>query len=370
LARLNELWKANTRAVSWPQVPETQGQENYVLDWREPGDSLAGAQGRAGSDSAGDELDIDTVRALRNRYLGALLGLACGDALGAISQYRKAGQFTPVSDMQDGGHWQLPRGAWTDDTAMTLCVAESLLALGNCDSADQLQRFRRWKFEGHLSSTGQCIGITSAAAAAADGRAPESGGEAQALVRIGAVVLFTPSLVTQALDWAEAVVQVTHSGARVVAAGRYYAALLLAAIQGASRATLLTDAGSILRRYPHAHGAGHYGLWGLGLDRYPGDESGAARGLASEGAAESDAVSELKLVLWAIGSSQSYREGLLRLVNLGGDSDVRGALYGQLAGALCGDQGIPKNWTSGLLRRSMIEDFADQLLTAALAPLA
>ena len=90
--------------------------------------------------------------------------------------------------------------------------------------------------------------------------------------------------------------------------------------------------------------------------------------LAPEAAAASDAVSELRLVLWALGSSQGYREGLLRLVNLGGDSDVRGALYGQLAGALYGDQGLPKSWTSGLLRRSMIVDFADQLLAVALAP--
>ncbi len=58
----------------------------------------------------------------------------------------------------------------------------------------------------------------------------------------------------------------------------------------------------------------------------------------------------------------------MRLVNLGGDSDVRGALYGQLAGVLFGVGGIPRGWKSALLRRELLEDTADRLLTAALAP--
>ena len=74
--------------------------------------------------------------------------------------------------------------------------------------------------------------------------------------------------------------------------------------------------------------------------------------------------------LFAALDAGGFREGLLAVVNEGGDADVRGALYGQLAGALYGLGAIPKGWRAALLRRELLEDTADRLLVAALAPAA
>jgi ADP-ribosylglycohydrolase len=52
--------------------------------------------------------------------------------------------------MQGGGPFGLPSGAWTDDTAMAACLAESLLATGGFDPEDQLRRYLRWYRTGHL----------------------------------------------------------------------------------------------------------------------------------------------------------------------------------------------------------------------------
>src|SRR5271165_4741482 len=155
--RLNYLWRANARSRSWPRVPETPEQASYVLEWLEPADRDA------------IDLDLAAARTLRARYLGTVLGLACGDAMGSTLQYRKPGQFAPIADLLGGGHWQLPRGAWTDETAMSLCLAESLLATDGFDAADQRRRYRRWQLEGHLSSTGVCVGITAGVAALLQG---------------------------------------------------------------------------------------------------------------------------------------------------------------------------------------------------------
>jgi ADP-ribosylglycohydrolase len=57
-------------------------------------------------------------------------------------------------------------------------------------------------------------------------------------------------------------------------------------------------------------------------------------------------------------------------VNLGGDSDVTGAVYGALAGALLGEAALPAAWTAALLQRAELEDMADRLLTAAMVGLA
>jgi ADP-ribosylglycohydrolase len=56
-----------------------------------------------------------------------MLGLAAGDALGTTVEFKSPGDFEPVTDIVGGGPFRLPAGAWTDDTSMALCLAESLL---------------------------------------------------------------------------------------------------------------------------------------------------------------------------------------------------------------------------------------------------
>jgi len=96
---------------------------------------------------------------LRDRYLGALLGLAAGDALGTTLEFKPPGSFTPITDMVGGGPFDLEPGEWTDDTSMALCLAESLIESQGFDAVDQLSRYVRWKRQGHHSSTDRCVDI-------------------------------------------------------------------------------------------------------------------------------------------------------------------------------------------------------------------
>lgn len=58
--------------------------------------------------------------------------------------------------------------------------------------------------------------------------------------------------------------------------------------------------------------------------------------------------------------SASFREGALPAVNLGDDADTTGAAYGQIAGALYGESGIPREWRDQLALHHLIEEFADR----------
>jgi protein-tyrosine phosphatase len=76
-------------------------------------------------------------------------------------------------------------------------------------------------------------------------------------------------------------------------------------------------------------------------------------------------VKSLEAALWAFYTTDDFREGCLRAVNLGNDADTTGAVYGQLAGAYYGKDGIPVGWREKIAHRSLIESFSQGLLDLA-----
>ncbi len=350
LDELNRLWQQNTLSAIWPEVPETDAQRQYVSDWTPAG---------SGVSSLATEV---AVRSLRERFLGARVGLAVGDALAAATQLRRFGSFEGVGDMLGGGPYDLPRGAWSDDTAMALCLADSLIACGRSDPADQLQRYLRWKSSGYLAATGQCLGITASTAQAlarAQWRNRSFAGsshdparcEPEPLSRLAPAVLHgfgDVNLVTAAVLDA---VRVTSQSPRVLDCARLQAAMLQAALHGETRARVLA---------PEASHFGHPALHASLLT--DADQQRQPAG--------ADAPAALAAARAALSGTANFRDGALAAINLGGNSDVIGAVYGQLAGAYYGINAIPQSWRAALVQRAEIEHFADKLLTAALVRMA
>lgn len=77
-----------------------------------------------------------TQKGVRDRATGALLGLAVGDALGTTLEFQCRDKTPRIVDITGGGPFQLRPGCWTDDTAMALALAESLLASESLDCRD------------------------------------------------------------------------------------------------------------------------------------------------------------------------------------------------------------------------------------------
>ena len=368
LAELNRLWQQNSLARTWPEVPETHEQYDYVLDWprhrraQTPTLSLA-----ASSPPPREDPELRLVASLRERFQGALLGLAVGDALAAATQFRRPGSFTPVGDLLGGGPHDLPRGGWSDDTAMALCLAESLAERRSYDDGDFLARLLRWQAEGHLSATGQCVGITGPTARALarvqwrSGGAPSGSHDPQqrdpeVLSRVAPAVLHAFADEAAAISLAGDVARVTCQSPVVVDACRLLAAMLHVALRGEPRARVVAPHPAVFTSQP------------LKSDVAP--IAAATRPIpASRDTVRSDVLDALQAALWAFASTQNFRDGALAVVNLGGQSDVAGAVYGQLAGAHYGINAIPAHWRSAILRRADIENLADRLLADALVAL-
>jgi ADP-ribosylglycohydrolase len=297
-----------------------------------------------------------------SRFRGALLGLAAGDALGTTLEFASPGTFEPIDDMTGGGPFGLEPGQWTDDTSMALCLAESLIECRGFDPVDQLRRYVRWHREGHLSSTGVCfdIGVTTRAALErfeATGEPycgsvdPNAAGNGS-LMRLAPVALFYARHPEDAVARAAESSRTTHGAPAAVDACRYFAGLLVGALQGIDKQTVLSPGWS-----PAA------GMW----KQEPLVAEVAA---VAGGSFQSDpphirgtgyVVKSLEAALWAFARSDSFREGALLAANLGDDADTTAAIFGQLAGAYYGEEGIPEGWRSKLARAELITAFADQL---------
>src|SRR5258707_15207946 len=102
-------------------------------------------------------LDAEPPQMTRERYRGALLGLAAGDALGTTLEFKPPGTFAPLADMIGGGPFHLKPGEWADGTSIALFLAGSFVEKRGFDPKDQMDRYCSWDERGPLSSTGRCF---------------------------------------------------------------------------------------------------------------------------------------------------------------------------------------------------------------------
>lgn len=301
------------------------------------------------------------------RYRGSLLGLAAGDALGTTLEFQRPGSFTPIEDIVGGGPFDLEPGQWTDDTSMALCLAESLIERRGFDPRDQMERYVRWYRHGHLSSNGRCFDIGNATRAALESfertnerycgsTDPHSAGNGS-IMRLAPVPLFFAHTPREAIARAADSSRTTHAAIECVDACRYLAALIVAAVRGTSKDELLRD-----------HFEPEPGIWAAAplAPKIAAIASGSFKRRNPPDIRGSGYVVEsLEAALWALHRSASFRGGALLAVNLGDDADTTGAVYGQLAGALYGEQGIPETWRARLALGERITAFADQLCALA-----
>lgn len=340
LERLNRAWRGNARSRGWPSIPETEEQVEFVRGWGRPRARPAAPVAAPVLAASGD---------LRDRVRGMLLGLAAGDALGHAAH-------------------GLPAGAWSDKTAMALCLADSLVACDGPDAGDQVARYRDWQRDGLWSSTGTCVGISAATgralAAAQWSGNPYSGShdpahaDAEPLARIGPAVAWFSADPARGIDAAVNCARVTHQAPLTLDSVRFLSALLAGALAGRDKAALLA---ADFSPAPES--------WRPDSLRSPVRElaGGAWRGRAPRRLLRGKlaVVAALESSLAAFESGGDPAQCLAAAAARPGDAQVAAAVTGQLAGAYYGASALPPALRAGLARAAEIEALADRLLDAA-----
>lgn len=304
---------------------------------------------------------------LHDRFRGALVGTALGDALGAPFEGR------PKVDGGDVRAWQDAAEPlrWTDDTAMTIGVAESLTARGGFDGADMAARFvahfdaEPWR--GYGSGPPQVFAEIRAGAPWDEpatrlhqGRGSFGNGAAMRAAPFGLLAYRDPA---EAARMASAAAGITHTHdlARQGAAMQAFATAWLAS---ADPGQVDTAAGQLVD-----------GLRSVAPDPALQQRLDALASLPSQapvatvvevlgnGIAALDAVPTA--VHAALRNRHSFRDTVGYAVSLGGDTDTIAAMAGALTGALHGCSAVPPAWLHRLEARERLVDLADDLHSAA-----
>lgn len=307
------------------------------------------------------------THSMLTQFRGALLGLAAGDAVGTTLEFKPPGSFMPITDMIGGGPFHLLPGQWTDDTSLGLCLAESLVERQGFDPRDQMERYLRWYRQGYLSSTGACFDIGGTTSSAlhrfertgepfSGSTDPQAAGNGS-LMRLAPVPLFFAADAAQAIHYSGKSSRTTHSAPNAVDACRYFGGLLWAAIHGAGKEEFLAAGFAPVPGYWEIHP----------LTPAIAEVAGGSfkRKQPPEIQGSGYVVRSLEAALWAFYHSQDFRHGCLLAANLGDDADTTAAIYGQIAGAYYGENGIPAEWRQKLALCERIEQLADGLYALA-----
>ena len=299
----------------------------------------------------------NSPRSIRERAIGALLGLAVGDALGTTLEFSVRDSRKRVTGMEGGGPFRLEPGQWTDDTSMALALADSLISCDKLDEHDLMTRFVSWMNEGAYSSNGRCFDIGNTVRGAlnrfkqvgdptAGPTDPHSAGNGS-LMRLAPVAIRYWDDKAARRDAAARQSRTTHGAAEAVDACIAFADLLADAIAGRPRSEVLRER-SDEPPYAGEIAAILAGSW-RGKTRQEIRSSGYV-------------VHSLEAAIWCIGRTGSFAEAVLLAANLGEDADTIAAITGQLAGAIYGYKAIPDEWLSQIASQGVIFGMARQLV--------
>jgi ADP-ribosylglycohydrolase len=265
----------------------------------------------------------------------------------------------PVTGMRGYGSHRQPAGTWSDDTALALCLAESLCQAG-IDFHDQARRFIGWMVGAAWTPHGQVFDIGNATREAIfrldQGAAPTEAGSTVvssngngSLMRILPLALYLAySQPTERIEAAMNCSRLTHGHPRSQLACAMYVEIAAALIRGSDMSEALHATQEVIAS--------------VVADRFPGEKKPFAR-LLSQGLellVESDVSGSgyvlncLEASLWCSLNAESYETGVLRAVNLGEDTDTTGAVTGGLLGLRFGLKAIPPEWIQTLARKNDI----------------
>jgi ADP-ribosylglycohydrolase len=321
----------------------------------------------------------------KNIWLDGMMGLIVGDALGVPVQFmtmeairnRERGL---VTGMESGGVYDMPEGTWSDDSSMAIATMASLLEKREVDLQDIMMRFVAWKTKGEYTPFGEAFDEGNTCSSAiysfiqnndvnSCGKTGEYANGNGALMRILPACLYyyerQKKICTsedEAIYGIHAIGSLTHNHLRSnMCCGLYYF-MAKHVIDGADDNVPLKQ----LLQAGLDEGRKFYGkdIRNLKEMSYLGrlfDLNEFEAIPEAEIASSGYVVDSIEAAVWCLITTDTFKDCLLKAVNLADDTDTVAAIAGGIAGLYYGYEQVPKEWLSVIKRREWIEDMCEEM---------
>ncbi len=297
----------------------------------------------------------------KSKCYGCFFGGIVGDALGAPVEFETRDTFPLVDDMNNFNfNFGLQAGGWTDDTSMTLCLAQSIIDCKTIDKQDNLEKYSRWYRHGYMSSKDYCFDIGAQTKYSilsytqhktiicplSERKHSGNGG----IMRISPVPIFYHKKKIQyCINACEESSITTHSSKICRDSAKYIGCILHLLINGITRDKVIKKAQKYFKRSE---------LCSEILDIYDGKYLVKERkDISSSGYV----IHTLEASLYSFFKFDTFEESLLFSVNLGDDADTVGCVTGMICGAYYGINTIPKKWLDTLHKKELLQCVIDNL---------
>ncbi len=293
----------------------------------------------------------------QEQFAGCMLGLACGDALGAtlefLSREEIHARYGQLRDIVGGGWLRLAPGEVTDDTQMATCIAESIVATGTVDGDDIAHRFVDW-----LHSDPKDIGTTTRRALmyldrgfswqeAGERTYREAGGQGignAGVMRCAPVGLFRSNDLDRLIADTRLSSAITHADPLAQWAAVAVNVALRELLLNGQQPDFLERIAAVIEERAVAQAVRVIPLL-------------KADDVRSTGYA----LHTMQTAFWSLTHHPTFEEAVIAAVNFGDDADTSGAVTGALAGAREGSGAIPARWLGVLRPRDALRALAQGL---------
>jgi ADP-ribosyl-[dinitrogen reductase] hydrolase len=321
-----------------------------------------------------------------DRYLGAMVGTLCGDAMGApvewwdpekvaayfdkVGGYRFHDYYNPWSAKLKKPLKIIHAGQPTDDSELTAALATSLVERRGLESDDLYERLRSFIHGRKSILTDKAFGSGGTLRAAlsyetyAESEARFLNGDIPTPPTNGSLMRCVPIPLRyrsvsfgELIDRARQQSWVTHQNPESVAACMLYTLWVALVLSGMSIAEAWRFATNLLPLIEKD-----------GLDSFESvlaiEPTKPEYKTEIEGKEGHPALS-LRVAVWAAVHAKDYRSGIINAISVGGDTDTYAAIAGGVLGAHFGIDGIPQEWRESVQGYEIMQSLGARLYELA-----
>ena len=302
---------------------------------------------------------------LLDRFTGAMVGLGVGDALGMPAEFMRHSQIPiffqgKITDYEPSPKGTFELGEYTDDTCLSICIAESIIDLETVDIFDISERFLNW-----LNEDGRGVGTLTyrALTLLEDGFSPEDSGRCAwetsgknqagngAIMRTAPIGLFLYNNKKDLIKYTKNVCEITHFDRRCVLSTVAYNLALSGCVKGMDNQEIYDFISKICCGKDDEFDDFLYDAKNNKISYFILDDE---KNMGYTYLTFSIAIS-------ALFNYKNFEEPLIEIVNAGGDTDTNAAVAGALLGAKYGIDSIPLKWQHNLVGYSKLLNLGEEI---------